>query len=100
MADAPGTTTESMLANILLPVMRQMYADVMPAGFRIHLIAEYAQERFPAPNLWLEKRGKPASRYVAILVSDTASVPALGETVTDAINSAIAKIEARDATAH
>ena len=86
-----------LMKDAMLDVVRQALsaelADVMPRGFEIYLVAEYDPERFPAPNLWLEKREKPNARYVAILVSDTDSVPALGETVADAVKASIAKIE-------
>lgn len=80
---------------VLLGAMQMAYAARLPPGFIIHTLAEYSPDRFPAPNLWFEKRGNPAAKYIAILTSDTAGVPALGETVTAAIDAAIAKIEDR-----
>ena len=79
---------------LLKDAMAAQYAQMLPAGFSIHLLAEYTPLRFPAANLWLEKQEKPGAKYVAILTSDMASVPALGETITDAINAAIVKAEA------
>jgi hypothetical protein len=93
------TVAEEMF-EIVRQAMQAQYAEILPTGFSIHMIAEFDPERHRAPNLWLEKREKPAARYLAILISHTSSVPALGETVADAIGSAISKIEARHAAAH
>ncbi len=89
----PETIKDAGL-RVMEKVMGELFADLLPPGFWIYKICEYDPEVFPAPGLSLEKRANPAARYVAILTSDTASVPALGETVTDAISAAIAKIEA------
>lgn len=79
--------------NLLAEAMNTQYAQLMPEGFTIHLIDEYRPNRYPAPNLWMEKKEKPNAKYIVILTSDTRSVPALGETVADAIGWAISKIE-------
>lgn len=88
------TVTEAMFCEVVQPAMQALFADLMPAGYSIYKLAEYDPKVHTAPNLWLEKRENPAAKYLAILISDTSSVPALGETVTDAISTAIAKIEA------
>lgn len=79
------------MMEIVKQAMTAQYASVMPPGFSIWRIAEYDPEKHRAPNLWLEKREKPTARYLVQLHSDTASVPALGETVNDAVQAAIAK---------
>lgn len=86
---------EAMFLRVLQPAMEAMYADLMPAGYSIYKLAEYDPKVHSAPNLWLERHEKPEAKYLAILVNDTGTVPALGETVTDAINAAILKIEQR-----
>lgn len=74
------------------------YADLLPEGYSIYRIAEYDPEKHPAPNLRWEKAANPDARYLVILLSDWASVPALGVTVNDALKAAIAKAEHRDGT--
>ena len=92
------TTTAEAMMRITHQVMDKLFVDLMPPGFSIYKIAEYDPQVFPAPGLLFEKRDNPAARYIAILTSDTASVPALGETVTDAISASIVKIEAMQGT--
>jgi hypothetical protein len=85
--------------EILREAMNKQYADRLPQGFYIYKLAEYTQDRFPAPNLWFEKKQNPAAKYLCIISDDcTASVPALGETVNAAIAAAIAKHESWGAT--
>lgn len=79
------------MMEIVKQVMTAQYASVMPQGFSIGRIVEYDPTKHPAPNLWLEKREKPNARYLVQLHSETSSVPALGETVNDAMQAAIAK---------
>lgn len=90
-----NANTDAMFCSVVLPAMQAMYTDLLPAGYSIHRLAVYDPKVHSAPNLWLEKRENPTAKYLATLVSHTSSVPALGETVTDAISAAIAKIEAR-----
>lgn len=90
---SPTTVTEAMFCEIVQPATQALFADVLPAGYIIYKLAEYDPQVHTAPNLWFEKRENPSAKYLAILISDTSSVPALGETVTDAISAAIAKVE-------
>lgn len=84
---------------LLQEAMGKQYAHLMPEGFYIYKLAEYTPEKFPAPNLWYEKKLNPAAKYLCILTDDsTASVPALGETVNAAITNALAKLESYGAT--
>jgi hypothetical protein len=69
------------------------YEHMLPEGYVIYKVAEYDPEIHTAPNLWWEKREKPDARYLVILLSDLASVPALGATVNDALKAAIAKAQ-------
>jgi len=85
--------------ELLKEAMNKQYADRLPQGFVIYKLAEYTQDKFPAPNLWYEKKLNPRAKYLCIISDDcTASVPALGETVNDAIMGAIAKQESYGAT--
>lgn len=78
--------------ELLRQAMERQYEHMLPEGFGIYKIAEYDPKVFPAPNLWYDKKMNPAARYLVILHGPTSSVPALGETVSDAITAAIAKV--------
>lgn len=82
--------------DILKNALNEEYRHLMPAGFSIYSIAEYDPKQHTAPHLFLEKRAKPESRYIVILISDNASLSALGETVNDAVKACIVKAEARN----
>lgn len=79
--------------EILKGALNAEYQHMMPEGFSIYRIAEYDPTQHTAPHLVLEKRQNPASRYIVILTSDTASVSALGETVNDAVKACILRLE-------
>jgi hypothetical protein len=72
------------------------YEHLLPDGYVIYKVAEYDPQVHTAPTLWWEKGANPEARYLVILLSDWASVPALGVTVNDALKAAIAKVQARD----
>lgn len=97
----PQTTPAFDPFELLKEAMSKQYAEMMPVGYAIYKLAEYDPHVFPAPGLLFERRRNPGVKYIAILISDTASVPALGETVADAVGAAIVKIQEMDrATAH
>lgn len=76
--------------------MSAEYKHMLPEGYSIYKVAEYDPKEHPAPNLWWEKCANPKARYLVILLSDWASVPALGVTANDALKAAISKAESRD----
>ena len=88
------------MLDIVRQAMSREFADLMPKGFSIGRIVEYDPLVHTAPNLWLDKRENPKAQYLVNLNSSTSTVPALGETVADAVKAAILKIEARHARAN
>ncbi len=84
--------------EILRDALNRQYAAMLPSGFVVHKVAEYDPKEHTAPNLAWEKGANPEARYLVILLSDWASVPALGVTVNDALKLAIYKIEKREGT--
>jgi len=88
------------MLEIVRKAINAEYAALLPDGFEVFRVDEYTQAKYPAPNLWYEKTHLvPEAKYVAILLGEQESVPALGVTVNDAVKRAIAKIEARNASA-
>jgi hypothetical protein len=81
------------MLDIVRRALNAQYAHLLPDGFTVHMIAEYDPVFHPAPNLAWEKAANPDAKYLVILLSDWASVPALGVTVNDALKSAIQKGE-------
>ena len=88
--------TEADAFEILRAALSAEYKHMLPEGYAIYKVAEYDPQVHTAPNLWWEKRANPEARYLVILLSDWASVPALGVTVNNALKSAIAKAQKRD----
>jgi hypothetical protein len=86
--------------SLLTQAMNGLYADQLPEGASIYKIAEYDPARHTAPNLWFEKRENPEAKYLAIIVTPTSSVPALGKTVSDAVEFALSKVAAREGRGH
>lgn len=80
--------------EIVKKAMSALYAEQL-GEYQIYLIDEYTPEKFPAPNLWFEKRHNPEAKYIVILTSDNRSVPALGKTVCDAIEYGLSKIKVK-----
>jgi len=94
------TVPQEML-DIVKQALNAEYVALLPEGFQIYKVDEYDPAKHTAPNLWYEKlKVVPDAKYLAVLVGPTSSVPALGETVNDAIKRAIAKIESRAAAAN
>ena len=91
------TPTEAL--SIVQEALSEEYKHMLPEGYVIYKVAEYDPQVHTAPNLWWEKQANPDARYLVILLSDWASVPALGVTVNDALKAAIAKAEHRDGKA-
>lgn len=84
--------------EIVRQALQAQYATTIPAGYKIARVAEYDPAKHPAPNLWMEARDFPNAQrlYLVTLHSDTGSIPALGETVNDALGRAITKAETRE----
>ena len=86
---------EEIMHEIAVEAIRQNYASILPLGFKIRKIVKYDPQTHTAPNLLFEADRNPAVRYLAFLQSNTSSVPALGETMTGAVDAALAKIAVR-----
>ena len=91
--------TKDDALEILRKALAAEYKNLLPEGYVIYKVAEYDPKVHTAPNLAWEKGTNPAARYLVILLSDWASVPALGQSVNDALKLAIYKAEKLDGTA-